>query len=146
MSVLDVVEPPLEMAFRRKKAEQIVTGLERQINYHLLKLLGFEAAPETRAHWKSELDEWLSQVAVIRLKPDSKPLPAKLVYEWLFDEPFGGSEVANTSVMLDFLSRRGLVRSDANPSAVAAALAQIHRELALRIARNDPGTDIISAL
>ncbi len=43
------------ISFGRRKAEQIVTGLEQPINLHLLKLLGCEADLETRRHWKHEL-------------------------------------------------------------------------------------------
>ena len=94
MHVGEVTAPeiPFEMSFRKNKAEQIVTGFERQINYHQLKLYGFEAAPETREHWKAGLDEWLAQIAVIKLQPDNKPISARLTFEWLYDEPFVGGE------------------------------------------------------
>jgi hypothetical protein len=140
------MEPPPEMSFRRKKAEQVVTGLERQINYHLLKLLAFDAAPETREHWRTELDEWLSQVAVIRLKPENKPIPARAAYEWLFDEPFGGSEEQNVAIMIRFLERRGLRRNGASAAEVAARLRALHEALAERVARGDAGADLLAAL
>jgi hypothetical protein len=148
MRAVDIMppEPLFEMSFRKKKAEQIVTGLERQINYHLLKLLGFDAAPETRAHWKVELDEWLSQIAVIKLKPDNKPIPRKLAFEWLYDEPFGGSEEQNTALMLGFVGRKGLTRNAETSAVIAAKLKEIHEQLAQRIARNNAGEDIIAAV
>ena len=39
----------LEMAYSWKKAEQIVSGLERPLNRHLIKLMGLQASDETRA-------------------------------------------------------------------------------------------------
>lgn len=140
--VLPPSEPPLEMSFRRKKAEQVVTGLERQINLHLLKLLAFDAAPETRAHWKTELDEWLTQIAVIRLKPDNRPIPARAAFEWLYDEPFGGSEEENASAMIRLLERRGLRRNAEGAAAISARLRAWHTALAERLARGDAGEDL----
>jgi hypothetical protein len=139
-------QPLFEMAFRKKKAEQIVMGLERPINYHLLKLLGFQASPEARAHWKTELDEWLSQIAVIKLKPDNKPISTKLAFEWLYDEPFGGSEEQNTTFMLNFLARKGLIRNAETAAIICEKLKSIHEQLAEQIAQNKSGAHVIAAL
>jgi hypothetical protein len=135
-----------EMAFRKRKVEQIVTSLERPINYHLLKLLAFDAAEETRAHWRVEVTNWLRQIAVIKIKPDNKPIPQHLVYEWLYDEPFGGSEVSNTAMMLGFLEEDGLIRNGVSAEDVAVRLRLIHVQIAERIAHNNPGNDIIAGL
>jgi hypothetical protein len=94
-----------EMSVRNKKAEQIVGGSEQPITLHLLKLLGCLAGPEMRQHWKRELETWFLRIAAITLRPDGVPIPAKVVYEWLYDETFGGSEQHNVEMMLRFLAR-----------------------------------------
>lgn len=53
----------LEMAYPRKKIEQIVTGLERPLNRHLLKLIGLAAPEATRAVWRKEVKRWLLEIA-----------------------------------------------------------------------------------
>ena len=143
--ILGPGETLMEMSVRKKKAEQIVSGLEQPINLHLLKLLGCVAPVETREHWKRELETWLLCIATIALKPDDTPIPAKTVYQWLYDETFGGSEQRNVELMLHFLARDH-PRNDVATPTVAARLRAIHEELAERIAANDPGEDIIEGL
>jgi len=138
-------EALMEMSFRNKKAEQIVSGLEQPINLHLLKLLGCLAGPETRQHWKRELETWSLRIAAITLKPDDTPIPAKVVYQWLYDEPFGGSEQRNVEMMLRFLAREH-PRNQIDTPAIVEHLRSIHERLAERIAQNDPGEDVIEAL
>ena len=138
-------EDLMEMSVRKKKAEQIVSGLEQPINLHLLKLLGCQAGPALREHWKRELETWLLRIAAMTLKPDNTPIPAKTVYRWLYDETFGGSEQRNVNMMLHFLAR-DYPRNDVATAAIVTQLRTIHEQLAERIAQNDPGLDIIDAL
>src|SRR5579872_4245259 len=135
--ILGPGEALMEMSIRKKKAEQIVSGLEQPINLHLLKLLGCVAPPEMREHWKRELETWLLRIATITLKPDNTPIPAKTVYQWLYDETFGGSEQRNVELMLHFLARE-YPRNDVDTPTIVARLRAIHEELAKRIAANDP--------
>lgn len=138
-------EPLLEMSVRKRKAEQIVSSLEQPINLYLLKLLGCTAPPETRQHWKRELETWLLRIAALTLKPNDRPIPARVAYEWLYEETFGGSEQRNVEMMLHFLARE-YPRNDVPTAEIVARLRDIHVQLAQRIARNDPGEDIIAAL
>lgn len=64
-------EPLQEMFCSRKKAEAIITALEKPINDHLLKVMAIET--NDYEHWATELLEWLDAVAEIRLKPDNRP-------------------------------------------------------------------------
>lgn len=143
--VLGGGEPLMEMSFPRRKAEQIVTGLEQPINLHLLKLLGCEADPATRQHWKRELSTWLLRIAAITLKPDNTAIPARLAYQWLYDEPFGGSELRNVEMMLRFLARE-CPRNETDTATISERVRTIHRELANRIAHNESADDLIDAL
>jgi hypothetical protein len=141
----DATEDLMEMSVRKRKAEQIVSGLAQPINLHLLKLLGCEADDHTRRHWKRELETWLLLIAAIRLKPDSKRLAARTVFNWLYDETFGGAEQSNTEMMLRFLSR-DYPRNEIDAATVATRLREVHRQLADRIAHSDAGEDIIDGL
>lgn len=71
--ILEPGEALMEMSIGKKKAEQIVSGLEQPINLHLLKLLGCRAEPEMRQHWKREPETWLLRIAALTLKPDNAP-------------------------------------------------------------------------
>jgi hypothetical protein len=143
--ILGPGEALMEMSIKKRKAEQIVGGLEQQINLHLLKLLGCQVSTEIRQHWKRELETWLLRVAAITLKPNDTPIPAKVVYQWLYDDTFGGSEQRNVEMMLRFLAR-DYPRNDVDTPSIAARLRSIHEQLAQRISQNDPGVDVIDAL
>ena len=110
-----------------------------------MKVDGMVRATDTREYWKRELDTWLLRIATITLKPDNAPIAAKTVYQWLFDETFGGSEQRNVDLMLHFLARDH-PRNDVATPAIVASLRSIHEQLAERIAANDPGEDIIEEL
>jgi hypothetical protein len=143
--ILGPGEALMEMSIKQQKAEQIVGGLEQPINLHLLKLLGCQAGPEMRDHWKRELETWLLRIAAIALKPYDTPIPAKVAYQWLYDETFGGSEQRNVEMMLRFLAR-DYPRNELDTATIAARLRSIHEQLAQRIANNDAGEDVIDAL
>jgi hypothetical protein len=143
--VLGPGEALMGMCIGKRKAEQIVSGLEQPINLHLLKLLGCLAGPESRRHWKRELETWLLRIAAITLKPDDTAIPAKVTYQWLYDETFGGSEHRNVEMMLRFLARE-YPRNEVDTPAIVERLRSIHEQLAQRVAQNDPGLDVIDAL
>jgi hypothetical protein len=124
--------PVLEMAYRKEKAEAVITGLEKPINTHLLKLLAVPAGQvrdDNLVHWKGELVNWLDEVAEIRLKPDNRPGHPGFYFGILFDEPFGGSEAAGVASRLKRLARGPdavPIRGDLDPSQVAARLRAFH--------------------
>ena len=138
-------EKLMEMSVPKRKAEQIVTGLEQPINLHLLKLLGFDTDDATRLHWKKELRTWLYRIASITIKPDNKPIPAKLVFLWLYDEPFGGTELQNVESSLNFLSY-DYKRNNVQSTIISNQLKKIHQQLAEQISKRNQGEDIIEAL
>jgi len=98
-------QPLLEMSYSRKKAETVITGLEKPINDHLLRLLVVD--DDQVNHWVDELLEWLDEVAEIRLKPDNRPGPASFYYRILFDDPFGGTGTTNIARRIRRLERQG---------------------------------------
>lgn len=132
------------MAYSRKKAEQIVTGLERPLNRHLVKLLGFEASPETRAVWKKEVKRWLREIAAIRLKPEIAKLKPGDLSVWLYEEPFGGVELLNTRFLMEDAAED--FSAHATPEDVAQRLKLLHEALCARLAAGDPAGDLIDGL
>jgi hypothetical protein len=134
----------LEMAYSRKKAEQIITGLERPLNRHLVKLIGFEAAEATRAVWKKEVKRWLREIAAIRLKPNIARLKEADLHDWLYDEPFGGVELLNTRFLMEDAGEEFTARASAE--VVAVRLRALHEALGPRLANGDAAGDLIDAL
>jgi hypothetical protein len=121
--------PLEEMSYSRKKAEAVITGLEKPVNDHLLKLLVVELGE--REHWIAELLEWLDEIAEIRLKPDHRPGPRSFYYRIMFDEPFGGAETENITRRVRRIARQGYaVRRDADLENVAESLRSFHEDFA----------------
>lgn len=135
----------LEIAYSRKKAESIVTGLERPLNRHLVKLLGLHAPEATRVAWKKEVKRWLRDIAAIRLKPDIAKLKEKDVFEWLYEEPFGGVELLNTRYLMEDVAEEGFTPKT-SAEALAPALLALHRTMAPRLAAGEPCAELIEAL
>ena len=121
--------PLEEMSYSRKKAEAVITGLEKPINDHLLKLLVVESSE--REHWTTELLEWLDEVAEIRLKPNHWPGPASFYYRIMFDEPFGGAENENIARRIRRIARQGYVlRQDVDLGTIEERLRSFHEGFA----------------
>ena len=120
-------EPLPVMSYSRKKAESVITGLEKPINDHLLKLLVVEDG-QNPEHWTQELLEWLDEVAEIRLKPDNKAGPASFYYRILFDEPFGGTGVVNIARRIRRLERQGYKMRDADLNVVLQRLRRFQKQ------------------
>lgn len=77
-----------EMAFARKDAINKIRNLQSQIAKHIVKIVYYDAPEETKLHWKSEVDNWLSIIDQIKLK-GGKKLSGDIYYKLLFDEPLG---------------------------------------------------------
>jgi hypothetical protein len=140
---MDGTLPP-EMAVTRKKAEQQVGGLEWPINRHLVKLLGFDAPESTRSAWKRELREWFGQIATLRIKPASRPLPAHTLFSWLYEDRFGGSEAQNVAAMLALSD--DIPRNSRSAEEIADALLAFHAEAARVLAAGQLPSSAIAKL
>ena len=135
----------LTMSYDRKKAEQKISGLEDPINEHLLKLMGFRAAPETRRVWKRELQKWFRTIAAIRVRDQDKTLPERDYFNWLYDEPFGGVEVKNVAALLAFLAEE-FDRNAETPDAIAQRLEGFHEQLSKRFSAELDWSDLLDPL
>ena len=123
-------QPLLEMAYSQKKAESVITGLEKPINDHLLKLWTMPGS-EYRDHWFSEVSTWIDEVGEIILKPNNRRPSAAFFYRILFDEPFGGAEIPNITSRLKRLQRQGYsLTTDASPAQLLDRLRQFHKAFA----------------
>jgi hypothetical protein len=121
--------PLEEMSYSRKKAEAVITGLEKPVNDHLLKLLVVESSE--REHWIVELLEWLDEIAEIRLKPDHRPGLKSFYYRIMFDEPFGGAETENITRRVRRIARQGYaVRQEADLGTMVERLRSFHEVFA----------------
>jgi hypothetical protein len=121
----------LEMAYTQKKAERVITSLEKPINDHLLGLWTNPEAPE-REVWLADLFNWVEEIAEIVLRPTYTRPSHTFYYKLLFFEPFGGgAEIPNILRRLRRLDRRGCkVQVDIAPEDLLKRLRAFHRDLA----------------
>ncbi len=141
--ILASSQPLLEMAYFQKKAESVITGLEKPINDHLLKLWTMPDS-EHCEHWLKEAENWIDEVSEIILKPDNRRPKAEFYYRILFDEPFGGAELPNITSRLRRLQRQGYVfTTNLSPSDLLDRLRQFHAKFADLCAKAPvPETDV----
>ena len=132
----------LEMAYTQKKAERVITGLEKPINDHLLKLWTISDSVE-HGVWIDRLVNWIDEIGEIVLRPTNARPPHIFYYKLLFFEPFGGgSGLPNMLRRLRRLHREGFpVRLDIAPDALLLRLQAFHRDLsslcACKLLRDD---------
>ncbi len=138
---LDEVEV---MAFPRKLVEHAILGLYDQINLHLIKLAGFDFPPETRQHFRRELENWFDKIQRMRMKPNNRTGSFKFYFDLLFDYPFGGVELQNMRKIMDFIIREyGQVQPTKAPEEMVDWLRQFHTELAERLHNGEDVLDLI---
>jgi hypothetical protein len=132
----------LEMAYTQKKAERVVTALEKPINDHLLKLWTIPNSGN-RDVWKNDLVNWIEEVAEIVLRPTNTRPPHTFYYKLLFYEPFGGgAEISNILRRLRRLHCTDFpMQIDVMPETLVKRLRTFHRDLsslcAVKLMRED---------
>ena len=89
------IDQLMEIAYPQKIARDIIIGMARPINQHLVKLVGFDFPPQLRDHFRRELRNWLNETQRIRLKPTTRTGSFRFYFDPPFDYPFGGIEVPN---------------------------------------------------
>jgi hypothetical protein len=120
----------LEMAYTQKKAERVITALEKPVNDHLLKLWTTSSSPD-QAAWIDNLVNWIDEIGEIVLRPGNARPPHIFYYKLLFFEPFGGGAgTPNLLRRLRRLQREGFpVQLDIAPDSLLARLQAFHRDL-----------------
>ena len=134
------------LSFERKIVELKVRVREETINELLANLLAFDADQRARETCKRELmRKHLGYFAVLRVKPDKRLIARCDWWAWLYDDAFEGNEEGYAEALItqheDEHPRNG--RSAAE---VAAGSRDLHAALSDRLARGDPGGDLIEGL
>ena len=133
-----------EMSYSQQKAESIITGLEDPLNQHLIKLVGFQFAPEPRVHFKQEVRTWLRKIQRLRIKPNNRTASTEFYFGILFDEPFGGVEVPNMrSIMEEIAEQYPGVATLKTAEEMVAWLRTFHTGLAQRLSAGQPVLDLV---
>jgi hypothetical protein len=131
-----------EMAYTQKKAERIITSLEKPINDHLLKLWTIPSTDQCEG-WTANLINWVDEIGEIVFRPNNARPSHTFYYKLLFFEPFGGgSGMPNVLRRLRRLHREGFpAQIDIAPDVLLARLQAFHRDLsglyASRLMRED---------
>jgi hypothetical protein len=134
----------MEMAYPRKYLEHVVIGLEDALNKHLVKLFAFDFPAETRGHFRREVRAWLDKTQRLRLKPDGRTGSAKFYYDLLFDYPFGGVEVQNMRIIMEFIAGEyDGIQPTKSPGEVVAWLKAFHTILAERLHAGEAVLDLV---
>jgi hypothetical protein len=120
----------LEMAYTQKKAERVITALEKPINDHLLKLWTNSDSVECEI-WMGNLVNWIDEIGEIVFRPNNARPSHIFYYKLLFFEPFGGgSGISNVLRRLRRLHRDGfLVEMSIVPDTLLTRLQAFHRDL-----------------
>jgi hypothetical protein len=132
------------MALPPKLVEQIILGLYSPINEHLVKLVGFDFAPDLRQHFRRELRSWLRKIQALRFKPSNRTGSFKFYFDLLFDYPFGGVELRNMRLIMDEISDEYEgVRPTKDPQEMVEWLREFHTKLAERLHDGEDVLDLI---
>jgi len=138
------IDQLMEMAYPQKVARDIIIGMARPINQHLVKLVGFDFPPQLRDHFRRELRNWLNEIQRIRLKPTTRTGSFRFYFDPLFDYPFGGIEVPNMRALMEFISSEyDEIRSTKSPEELVEWLKGFQTELAQRLHNGEAVLDMI---
>jgi hypothetical protein len=138
------IDQLMEMAYPQKVARDIIIGMARPINQHLVKLVGFDFPPQRRDHFRRELRNWLNEIQRIRLKPTTRTGSFRFYFDPLFDYPFGGIEVPNMRGLMEFISSEyDEIRPTKSPAELVEWLKGFHTELAQRLHNGEAVLDMI---
>jgi len=75
-----------EMAFSKKECEKKITGLEPQINIHLIKVLAFEDSLNFDKHI-NDIVNWLLQIQKLDFNKKNRKFTKNFYFDWLFKKP-----------------------------------------------------------
>jgi hypothetical protein len=138
------LDEAMEMAYPQKIARDIIIGMARPINQHLVKLFAFHFPADLREHFKRELRNWLDEIQRIRLKPTTRTGSFRFYYDPLFEYPFGGIEVANMRALMTLISSQyDNIEPVETPEKVVEWLKEFHTRLAQRLHDGEAVLDLI---
>jgi hypothetical protein len=138
------LDEAMEMAYPQRIARDIIIGMARPINQHLVKLHAFHFPVDLREHFKRELRNWLDEIQRIRLKPSTRTGSFRFYYDPLFDYPFGGIEVPNMRALMTLISSQyDNIEPVETPEKVVEWLREFHTRLAQRLHEGEAVLDLI---
>jgi hypothetical protein len=138
------LEEVFEMSYPRRNVEAIITGLQAPLNEHLIKLVGFDFPADARRHFRNEARTWLARIQGLRLKPRHRPGSFKFYYDLMFDYPFGGVEVHNTTNLMKFIAYQyPEAQAIKTPEEMVAWLRDFHTDLALHLSAGQSVLDMV---
>jgi hypothetical protein len=138
------IDETMEMSYPRKLVEQIILGLSDPINQHLIKLVGFDFPREQRQHFRHEVRTWLDKIQRLRMKPNNRPGSVKFYYDLLFDYPFGGVELRNMRIMMQFITEEyDGIQPTKTPEELVAWLKDFHTRLAEALHNGEAVLDML---
>lgn len=138
------LDEELVMTLPRKLVEATLLGLYDPVNQHLVKLAGFDFAPELRQHFRKELRTWFRKIQRLRIKPDNRTGSVKFYFDLLFDYPFGGTEMRNMQLIMDEIADiYEHARATKTAEEMVDWLRDFHRELDERLHNGEDVLDMI---
>jgi hypothetical protein len=107
-------------------------------------LFAFDFPAEPRGHFRREVRAWLDKIQRLRLKPDGRTGSTKFYFDLLFDYPFGGVEVQNMRIILEFISEEyDGIQAKRSPQEVVRWLKAFHATLAERLHAGEAVLDLV---
>jgi hypothetical protein len=138
------IDETMEMSYPRELVEQIILGLTDPLNQHLIKLVGFDFPAAQRQHFRREVRTWLDKIQRLRMKPDNRTGSYKSYYDLVFDYPFGGVEVQNMRIMMQFVSQEyDNIQPVKSPEQMVTWLNEFHAKLAQRLHDGEAVFDMV---
>ena len=131
-----------EMAFSKKECEKKITGLEPQINIHLIKVLVFEDDINFNKHI-NDIVNWLLQIQKLDFNKKNNKFSKSFYFDWLFVKPItddSNIEYVTKTIKRDLRKYHSLKRKLSDEQ-VLYNLYKIHFKVASLLA-NDEILDI----
>jgi hypothetical protein len=131
------------VALPRKLVELRILGLEHQLNRLLVKLVAFEFSEKLRRHFRREVKNWFNEIKRIAVPAGPAYRVCKILFDLLFDYPFGGVEVENMKSQMDLVADEYEIEATKSPEEMVEWLRAFHNQLAERLHNGEDVLDLI---
>lgn len=135
-----------EMAFSKKECEKKITGLEPQINLHLIKVLAFEDTVNFNKHIRDIVNR-LIRIQKLDFNKSNNKFSKEFYFSWLFSKPITNEyniKYIDNTINRDLRNYKDLKRKMSNEK-VLINLHRIHLKVSSLLA-NDEILDIEDSL
>ena len=76
-----------------------------------------------------DIDNWIETISYIRLKPDTKKVSEKNLYEWMFNGPFGNGAFVLEKIIKNMKDYHQLPKSGITIDALYLKLVKIYKSI-----------------